>query len=662
MSQLPVREMVLYKHGVGFFVREAKLSGEMVTLTFREDEINDVLKSLAVFDHAGGQVLGVHYQTPMDTRTRLAQSSIRLSDKASLRDLIRDLRGRQVTVEVTVGNGTAEISGRMIGLDASEHSIDDMLDGTRLVSEARVSIIDSDGTIQVFQLSHLRTLKIINSQSSHDLTYFLDTSQGDDARRQVSVRLSEGEHDLALHYVAPSPTWRVSYRLVGELDEVTDTGKAYLQGWGLFDNRLDEDLEDVKLTLVAGQPISFIYDLYSSRIPKRPTVRDKSRVAPGPVEFQAVLSAGEAEEAETLSDARFGSRAMLADAAPAPQARRSRRPLSRQEMAQAAPPAATTREAGEFFQYVVNTPVSVKRGESALVPIIGAEVNYRRELLYNGSQLPKHPVAALRFHNTTGLTLERGPVTVVEDSDYKGEAVIDFTKDGNEVYVPYAVELGITVTERTEQSTETSGLQINGTVVVFEEYHVRRTTYVLENATDRSLTVTIEAPILTGYELFDTAFPSVETATERRWEVSMPAGRRVEFIRSERRQMQRTEQVQRLDRRQLLVYLKNKWLDQGMFDQLSELLDTYARIEQARGEIEQLSTEREAVYQQQEQLRANLNTLQAEGPEATLRTRMLGQLEETQDRVEAINQRQAALQQEITQADGRITTIIEALA
>src|SRR5579859_3172374 len=92
MEGLPIREMVLYKHGVGFFVRQGAISGESVALTFHRDAINDALKSLAVFDRAGGQVLGIHYLTPMDKATRLANSSIRLSDQASLRDLLRDLR------------------------------------------------------------------------------------------------------------------------------------------------------------------------------------------------------------------------------------------------------------------------------------------------------------------------------------------------------------------------------------------------------------------------------------------------------------------------------------------------------------------------------------------------------------------------------------------
>src|SRR6185436_19712341 len=50
--------------------------------------------------------------------------------------------------------------------------------------------------------------------------------------------------------------------------------QARLQGWGLFDNSLDEDLEDVALTLASGRPISFVYGLYESRVPGRPEVSD----------------------------------------------------------------------------------------------------------------------------------------------------------------------------------------------------------------------------------------------------------------------------------------------------------------------------------------------------------------------------------------------------
>ena len=68
MSELPVREMTLYKHGIGFFRREGEVEGDEVTLTFRHDAINDVLKSLVVVDQGEGHVRGIRYQTPRRRR------------------------------------------------------------------------------------------------------------------------------------------------------------------------------------------------------------------------------------------------------------------------------------------------------------------------------------------------------------------------------------------------------------------------------------------------------------------------------------------------------------------------------------------------------------------------------------------------------------------
>src|SRR5262249_37310494 len=146
-----------------------------------------------------------------------------------------------------------------------------------------------------------------------------------------------------------------------------------------------------------------------------------------------------------------------------------------------------------------------------------------------------HPVAALRFANSTGLTLERGPVTVVEDGDYKGEAVVPFTKEGNEVYLPYAVELGVRVVENIERRTETTRISFDNNYLVFEEYQVQSDTYKLENTTAKPLTVIVEAPIQAGQSLFDTRQPDTETLTDRRWKVNIAARSKTEFLRNERR-------------------------------------------------------------------------------------------------------------------------------
>ena len=108
MNTLPIVKMTLYKHGVGFYQRRGTVdtdtsstastasTASMASLQFRRDEMNDILKSLTAFTVGGGQVLGMDYATPEDKAALLARSSIQLSDGASLRDLLRDVRGRAV--------------------------------------------------------------------------------------------------------------------------------------------------------------------------------------------------------------------------------------------------------------------------------------------------------------------------------------------------------------------------------------------------------------------------------------------------------------------------------------------------------------------------------------------------------------------------------------
>lgn len=676
MAELPVRQIVMYKHGVGFFLRQGEVSGTSLTLTFRKDAVNDVLKSLAVFDRAGGTVLGVHYQTPMDTADRLASSSIRLGDVNSLRALITQLRGRDVTLTVADGDNTTELRGRMVGLDTGQSAFRGRMDysgGDTLLSsdsglggllsqpDARVSLLTGSGEVRVLSLGSVRGLTIHDGQSERDLSYFLDTSMAEDDRRTVEVRLSDGDHDIVAYYVAPAPTWRVSYRLVAEADEQGQGGTALLQGWGIFDNRLDEDLDDVRVTLVAGQPISFIYDLYDSHIPDRPTVGDEDRTVEAPVEYAAQPRDAARMRRRAAPAQRIANKLIDRQHDELELSELASANISMSYMAESAPPAAEGREAGETFQYVVTTPVSVKRGESALVPIIGKQVRYDREVLYNGLKLPNHPVAALRFVNDTGLTLERGPVTVVEDGDYKGEAVLPFIKPDVDVYVPYAVELGVKVTEHQRTRTQQAGFSVAEGLAVYEMSTYREHHYAINNATGRDLTITIEAVVNPDWTLVDTRAPDSESATERRWQVTCPPHTETPFVWQERQLNQRHDQLNKLALKDLQDYLARRWLDQATFDSLRAYLDEVAAMQEAEAEAVRLQAKVKLVQERQASIRENLGALSGEGDEATLRTRFLRQFAESQDELESLQAAIRAREAEAESARQRMTAVLEGL-
>ena len=247
MATLPIVKMTLYKHGVGYYERRSQIEEETVSLVFMKDEMNDILKSLTAFTVGGGQVLGMDYQTPEDKPALLARSSIQLSAASSLRDLLRDLRGRLVKMVTT----SDTVTGVMVGVD---------LPGEREPMGATLLslYVSAAAQVRAMALDEVLELNLLDTRASEDLTYYLETSKAAENKRAVTIRLTPGRTDLVVSYIAPSPTWRVSYRLVA--DEAANGGQALLQGWGLFDNTFDEDLENVQLSFVL---LSIIPTLYS---------------------------------------------------------------------------------------------------------------------------------------------------------------------------------------------------------------------------------------------------------------------------------------------------------------------------------------------------------------------------------------------------------------
>ncbi len=82
-------------------------------------------------------------------------------------------------------------------------------------------------------------------------------------------------------------------------------------------------------------------------------------------------------------------------------------------------------ELGSLFQYKIDTPVSLPRQQSAMLPIVTADVKGEKVSIYNQNVQAKHPLAGMQFTNTTGLHLMQGPITVFEGGSYAGDAKIE---------------------------------------------------------------------------------------------------------------------------------------------------------------------------------------------------------------------------------------------
>lgn len=631
METLPITHITLYKHGVGFFERRASLSGEEVELSFRVEEMNDILKSLTAIDWGDGQVLGVDYATPQSLEERLAGCSIRLRDTQSLCDLLKGLRGRRVALLL---DQQETASGTLIGLDD--------VSAEQPLSSSLVSILlDESSQVQTVTLGRVQRVEILDKRGEDDLRFFLHTSLNQENFRQVTIRLTPGEHDLSVNYIAPAPTWRVSYRMMLDSKSDPDKPRALLQGWGIFDNQLEEDLQGISLSLVAGMPISFVYDLYTPFTPERPVVKEEARVAAAPVDFEDAVLGAMLEEG-AMDDALL-SRSMAPPAAAAPKLKKASFNIA--DMERSASVTTSGKAMGELFQYVIGTPVTVGRGQSAMVPIISAKLEYTKDLLYNGAKMPKHPVATLRLENSTGLTLERGPVTVLENSEYVGEAVLPFTVAEGELVIPYAVELSVTINEHADSRAEMHSIHLKKAYLHIEQWDIRWREYQVNNSTDRAMTVLIEHRRSSHYELFETPDPQEKTPEHLRFEVEVPPRREKIFRVQERRLLGRREELHKQSFKGLQNYLQNGLIDQATHDKVAEVLKIWEQIAEKEQTLADCDKERQKIYNAQQQIQGNMKALKTEGKEGKLRARYVEQLETTEEQLKDLVQQENLLKE-----------------
>ena len=96
---LPVRRVVLYKTGVGYFEHLGKVRNRQnVTIRFTSAQLDDVLKSLTTMDLGKGQITGISYNSVAPLEQRLGALRLPLDAQATGTQLLGALRGAQVEV------------------------------------------------------------------------------------------------------------------------------------------------------------------------------------------------------------------------------------------------------------------------------------------------------------------------------------------------------------------------------------------------------------------------------------------------------------------------------------------------------------------------------------------------------------------------------------
>ena len=285
-QRLPVRRVVLYKSGIGYFEHLGRVRGNQdVTIEFTSGQLDDVLKSLTALDLDGGRVASVNYNSDAGLERRLGALRLPLGASATRAQLLTALRGARVEVR----SGAMRLTGRLLSVERQDRRADGAVTTVDVLS-----LVTDGGDIQTAVLEPGVAVRITEAGLNAEVGRYLSiigSSREEDIRRLTISTTGQGERDLFVSYVSEVPVWKSTYRLVLG----TEPGGAkpvapVLQGWAIVDNTIGEDWSNVELSLVAGAPQAFIQRISQPYYVQRPVVPLPERMLTSPQTHQGSLT------------------------------------------------------------------------------------------------------------------------------------------------------------------------------------------------------------------------------------------------------------------------------------------------------------------------------------------------------------------------------------
>lgn len=293
-SKLPVRRVVLYKTGVGYFEYQGQVRGDQqVTVDFTSGQLNDVLQSLTVLDLNGGRIAGVDYNSEAPLSQRLGTLRLPLSEKTDIAQFYGALRGARLEIR----SGTTEITGRLLSVERKTR----VSGGTTLEVDLATLVTDS-GEVRSVELTPAVTVRLadrdVNGEVSRYLSLLSSVRQQDIRRMTISAN-GAGERQLYVSYISEVPVWKTTYRIVLP---VKNESEPLLQGWAIVDNTVGEDWNNVELSLVAGAPQSFIQQLSQPYYARRPVIALPESAQLTPQTHESAMMGGSGSVSGVVTD------------------------------------------------------------------------------------------------------------------------------------------------------------------------------------------------------------------------------------------------------------------------------------------------------------------------------------------------------------------------
>jgi len=319
---------------------------------------------------------------------------------------------------------------------------------------------------------------------------------------------------------------------------------------------------------------------------------------------------------------------------------------------------AAAQELGELFEYRIATPVTIRKSESAMLPFLQDKITARKLLIYT-DQSSAHPLNAAEISNTTGKTLDGGPITVFDAGSYGGEALMETVKTGDKRLLSYAVDLGTRITTQFDSKGEVvREAHMNRGIFTTRTAAVETRTYTIRNVDQKAKTLVIEHPARPEYTLLERKADE-KTANAYRFEVKLSPGAVEKFPVTEERVFDSSFSIANLTPDILVTYVQNKRLSDAARKQLGEIVSRKRQIADTEAEKQRTEAQINAMVRDQDRIRQNLMSLNRVSGQEDQVQKYARQLADQEGRLASLRDHQSELERKGVSLQSDLNSLIE---
>ena len=642
-----IRKVVLYKHGMGYIERQGKVTDNVVlSMHFRDEQMKDLLNSFFAVDLNGGKVTSIQYETKDPISKRLQDILINVPEQAALSQFLTQLKGARISARAS----GETLTGRILGIEPTA----EIVNGQTIKTGYRLVLLSDSGPIRSFDLMSISEFTLADESLLRDLRRLLDITLDSKYTNRKKLTLTaqgKGERELRLGYLIEMPIWKSSYRIIFDSK---NREEALIQGWALAENTTEEDWKDIYISFVAGNPLSYVMDVYSPYYVTRPKVpipgiQDLSvawdatppaETVPSKPKYEAVLK----KRANLPKDNLYANVAQSMDSVMREEdsGAGSADERSMGELMTDSTASITQGiKVGELFSYAATERISIPRGQAAMVPFMLKTLKGERLLYYKAAFSPK-PTNAFVLRNDTDLTLDAGAVTFFEGATSLGEGILGHTlPPGSQEVIPYAIDASVDVNPQVsaKKLPHFKGKIADG-LLHLTRTETLQTTWKITNRGKEPATLWINQPKNPLYELSKPEKPLKEVDNHYRFEVSLTPGEVKDFVVEEKRNLDETVFLNNSDATTIRFYASEQYLSPATKNFLAELGDLMSKRASLEREISESKQQAQRIAEEEQRLRDNIYRTNTGIPkEAELRAKWMDSLDKAEGKLAKLNEK-----------------------